>query len=105
MLTFSQVEIPGLQARYLHSATAFTLTPGLCDIVIFGGCPELPSEAKLGDAQYQGIAKTTVLQFGKLSLTYGYGIALTLVLLFAESQDCHDASTEDWVLLDTYNIP
>lgn len=64
-----QVEVPGLQARYLHSATAFSLTPGLIDIVIFGGCNELPTVAKK-DCDYSKTASTTVLRFGKKHCNY-----------------------------------
>ena len=58
-----QVEIPNFQSRFLHSAAAFLLCPGLTEVVIFGGCPEALYQAKL-DGDYSLIANTTLLQFG-----------------------------------------
>ena len=68
VLVCVQVEIPGLQARYLHRAAAFTLTPGLTDVVLFGGCTELPSRAIEEDADYPGTANVTVIRFGEPTL-------------------------------------
>ena len=49
--------MPGLQARYRHSAAAFSLAPGVVEVVIFGGLDE-------GRAT---LANTTVLRFGELA--------------------------------------
>ena len=38
-----QVKLPGLQSRFYHSAAAFRLSPGMTEVIIFGGCPEWPS--------------------------------------------------------------
>ena len=62
-----QVRVPGLQARRWHSATAFTLCPGLIEVTIFGGCPKLPSNVKIG-ADIPQIANTTVLRFGESTM-------------------------------------
>lgn len=62
-----QVEIPGLQSRYLHSATAFPCAPGLVDVIVFGGCPNICSEVFEDAASYTGIANTTVLRLGKFT--------------------------------------
>ena len=59
-----QVDVPGLQARFSHSATAFSLCPGVMEVTLFGGCPEWPSNAKTG-ADLPQIANTTVLRFGE----------------------------------------
>ena len=48
-----QVRVPTLQSRRSHSATAFSLSPGLTEVILFGGW----SGQSL-------IAKTTVLRFG-----------------------------------------
>ena len=55
-----QVIAPGLQARCWHSATAFSY-PGVTKVIIFGGCPEMPSDGK---SEYPQISNTTMLQFG-----------------------------------------
>lgn len=55
-----QIVIPGLKARYSHSATAFTLAPGLTDVILFGGCSQLSSK---DNANYSEMADTTVLRF------------------------------------------
>ena len=53
-----QVDIPGFQARCRHSATAFSLRPGLTEVTLFGGRP------KWRDGYH---AKTTVLRFGEFT--------------------------------------
>ena len=62
-----QVTIPSLQSRVFHSATAFSLSPGLTEVTIFGGCPNWPSNIKF-DADIPHIANTTVLRFGESHL-------------------------------------
>ena len=59
-----QVTVPNLQSRCYHSATAFSLSPGLTEVTIFGGCPKLPRNYK-SYADLQQIANTTVLRFGE----------------------------------------
>ena len=59
-----QVIGPSLQSRFCHSATAFSLSPGLTEVTIFGGCPNWPSNYK-SDADFLQIANTTVLRFGE----------------------------------------
>ena len=49
------------QKRYGHCSAAFTMCPGVTEVVIFGG-----EENVLGSA----ISKTSVLQFGELLLLY-----------------------------------
>lgn len=48
----------------MHGAAAFSLTPGLTDITIFGGSPDVPIDYQV-DEQLTPLAKTTVLRFGK----------------------------------------
>ena len=48
-----QVRVPTLQSRYGHSVTAFSLSPGLTEVILFGGWSGLSY-----------IAETTVLRFG-----------------------------------------
>ena len=48
-----QVRVPTLQSRESHSATAFSLSPGLTEVILFGGWT--------GQSR---ISKTTVLRFG-----------------------------------------
>ena len=48
-----QVRVPTLLSRCGHSATAFSLSPGLAEVILFGGFSGRSS-----------LAKTTVLRFG-----------------------------------------
>ena len=56
-----QVEVQNFQARSFHSAAAFSLSPGLTEITIFGGCLQNAES----DADLSQVANTTVLRFGK----------------------------------------
>ena len=57
-IVYVQVSVPKLQGRCHHSATAFSLSSGLTEVTLFGGCPEWISDA------LPRIAATTVLRFG-----------------------------------------
>ena len=59
-----QVTGPNLQTRCYHSATAISLRPGLTEVLLFGGIPEVPEDAK-SFADCPVIADTTVLTFGE----------------------------------------
>ena len=64
-LLHMQVEIiPGLQSRFMHSATAFSLSPELKEVTLFGGIPEWPRNLK-SDADFTHVSNTTVLRFGE----------------------------------------
>ena len=67
VLLYVQVKVPSFQARFWHSAAAFSLSPGLTEVTLFGGCPEWPSNVKT-DADVPQIAETTVLRFGECLL-------------------------------------
>ena len=54
-----QVPITDLLSRYGHCAAAFTLSPGIAEVVLFGGCTTCPPKIETF------IAETTVLRFGK----------------------------------------
>ena len=54
-----QVPVTDLQSRYGHCAAAFTLSPGIAEVVLFGGSTALPPNLS------NFIAETTVLRFGK----------------------------------------
>ena len=54
-----QVLVPGLKARYGHCAAAYSLSPGITEIVIFGGITEFSNKSG------KFIADTTVLRFGE----------------------------------------
>ena len=65
---YVQVKEPRLQARFWHSATAFNLSPGLMEVTLFGGCPEVPEDLDDDDDDDDAlvqIANTTILRFGK----------------------------------------
>ena len=50
-----QVTVPTLKSRGYYSATAFSLSPGLTEVIIFGGV----------DDDDEDLANTTVLRFGE----------------------------------------
>ena len=54
-----QVLLPSLKARYAHCVAAYSLSPGIAEIVIFGGSTRYPT-----NTGYL-IADTTVLRFGE----------------------------------------
>ena len=56
---FVQVPVTDLQSRYVHCAAAFTLSPRIVEVVLFGGCTADPATIETF------IAETTVLRFGK----------------------------------------
>ena len=59
-----QVNVASLQSRFDHSAAAFSLSPGLMEVTVFGGCPEYSSNYKT-EADLSYTANTTVLRFGE----------------------------------------
>ena len=54
-----QVPIPNLQPRRGHCVAAFSLSPGIIEVVIFGGSTSYPATS------YNAIADTKVLRFGE----------------------------------------
>lgn len=67
LLLCMQVDIPNLQSRFSHSAAAFSLSQGLMETTIFGGCPEWPSGAKF-EPDLSCMANTIVLRFSEYTL-------------------------------------
>ena len=61
-----QISLPNFKGRCLHSSDAFELSPGLTEVIVFGGCPLWPINPTT-DKDHPRIASTTVLQFGKFS--------------------------------------
>ena len=59
--------MPGLQPRGYHSAAVFVISPELTEVVVFGGIPEWPSNAKSDDDLKQ-LAGTTIMRFGEFIL-------------------------------------
>ena len=62
-----QMQVHGLQARCLHSATAFSLHPGVMEVTLFGGVHKWPSIPQYSDADIPPISNTTVIRFGESS--------------------------------------
>ena len=61
---YLQVTPPeSVKPRYLHSTTATSLGPGLTEVLMCGGCPELPENPKTND-DLKPTAETTILRFG-----------------------------------------
>ena len=59
---YVQVPVTDLQSRYSHCAAAFTLSPGIAEVVLFGGCTTSTPKRETF------IAETTVLRFGKYTV-------------------------------------
>ena len=59
---YVQVPVTDLQYRHGHCAAAFTLSPGIAEVVLFGGSTTVPPEVSTF------IAETTVLRFGKYTV-------------------------------------
>ena len=56
---YVQVPIPSLQPRRGHCVAAFSLSPGITEVVIFGGNTSYPFDAD------NELANTEVLRFGE----------------------------------------
>ena len=65
-----------LKARWGHSLTAFSLGPGLTEVVEFGGSPEPPTGS---DKTQPKMADTTLLQFSECAHNY--------ITIFLENSD------------------
>ena len=59
---YVQVPVTDLQSRCFHCAAAFTLSPGIAEVVLFGGSTISTPTSKTF------IAETTVLKFGKYTV-------------------------------------
>lgn len=57
-----QVVVPVLQPRFCHCAAAFSISPELAEVVIFGGCSEWPRKST---KPLLPIADIILLKFGK----------------------------------------
>lgn len=58
------VNFHDVQARCYHGAAACSLSSKVTEVVMFGGCPEWPTNYT-EDADISHIASTTVLRFGE----------------------------------------
>lgn len=55
-----------LQSQFRHTGAAFNYGVGMTEVVIFGGCPEWPSNSQdISPVDIPRIADTTVLRFSK----------------------------------------
>ena len=57
-----------MQPRWWHTIAAFSLTPGLTEVTMFGGCPKYNPDAP--DDQQPKIAETTILRLGEHLVTF-----------------------------------
>ena len=69
-----QVPIPNLQPRQGHCVAAFSLSPGITEVVIFGGTTSFPDEDD------NDIADTRVLRFGECKSGTKDELSITLYL-------------------------
>ena len=74
-----QVQVPSLQSRYYHCAAASTISPGVTEVVMFGGCPEWPKKYKT-DNDFKKLSMTTVLRFGEAPFIILLGQSAMLIL-------------------------
>ena len=87
MVLHVQVTVPTLQGRYRHSATAISLSPGLVEVILFGGV----------DSDSLSMAKTQVLRFGEcvskctLSVSMSHFSSGTTFSLHVDRSTCHEA--------------
>jgi hypothetical protein len=65
-----QVKIPIPQSRCHHSAASFGLSPEMTEVILFGGCPKWPSNARRY-ADLPQIGDTAVLRFGEPCMHVG----------------------------------
>ena len=65
-----------LKARWWHSLTAFSLSPGLTEVVEFGGSPEPLTGS---DETQPKMADTALLQFSECAYNY--------ITIFLENSD------------------
>ena len=70
-----QIKVPSLKARCYHSVTAIPHTPTLVEVVLFGGIPKWPKNAKTDDDLPQ-IGNTEVLRLGESTSCACYSIAI-----------------------------
>ena len=74
-----QVQVPSLQSRFMHCAAASTISPGVTEVVMFGGCPEWSKNYKTDD-DYKKLSMTTVLRFGEAPFIILLGQSAMLIL-------------------------
>ena len=94
-----QVTVPSLQSRCDHSATVFSLSPGLTEVTLFGGFSEWYKFA----ADLTPIANTTVLRFGEYTSCVLYCHIMRWkhrLLLCVMSQGCSSRGRELIIVSD-----
>ena len=74
-----QVQVPSLQSRYMHGGAASTISPGVTEVVMFGGSPEWPKNYKT-DNDFKKLSMTTVLRFGEAPFIILLGQSAMLIL-------------------------
>ena len=74
-----QVQVPSLQSRFGHCAAASTISPGMTEVVMFGGSPEWPESYKTYD-DFKKLSMTTVLRFGEAPFIILLGQSAMLIL-------------------------
>ena len=74
-----QVQDPSLQSRFGHCAAAITISPGVTEVVMFGGSPEWPKNKT--DNDLKKLSMTTVLRFGEAPFIILLGQSAMLILI------------------------
>ena len=74
-----QIQVSSLQSRFMHCAAASTISPGMTEVVMFGGSPEWPKNYKT-DNDLKKLSMTTVLRFGEAPFIILLGQSAMLIL-------------------------
>ena len=74
-----QVHVSRLQSRFWHCAAASTISSGVTEVVMFGGCPKWPKNYKT-DNDFKKLSMTTVLRFGEAPFIILLGQSAVLIL-------------------------
>ena len=74
-----QIQVSSLQSRFWHCAAASTISPGMTEVVMFGGCLEWPKNPKTDD-DFKKLSMTTVLRFGEAPFIILLGQSAMLIL-------------------------
>ena len=96
-----QVTVPIHPSRFRHSATAFSLSPGLTEVTIFGGCLVissllLTSQLRLGESHLMCVSHTSHRSCDRDTTIASHD--------YVTMQACHDHSLHEVVLYQSCSV-